>query len=233
MNKDYWINLIWGVMVVVGITSALALVSPGWTNNLDKRSQMLDPVVQINKNCSAVVVSSEEGKGSFLLTADHCVQGTKKFNINIKGYFNGFESLEPTFSVVAQDPKNDLAVIHTPVWGLEYALIATQKPTEGDQVWTVGFPLGMSRKLSTGFYGQDVTVGSMNHQEASSLIAGGNSGGGLFWEEDGVYVLGGITSKGLIHSMIPQMFTPIGLYVDLEPIHEIIKEAKVFDNGHN
>lgn len=220
---DKWIDrFVMSVAALIVLTLGYVIATE---ETLNKKSQMLDPVVQINKNCSAVVISSEEGKGSFLITADHCVTGAKEFKINIKGYFNGFVSEEPTFKVVAQDPKNDLAVIHTDVYGLRYALIATQKPTEGDQVWTVGFPLGLNKKLSTGFYGQDVVVGGMNHQEASSLIAGGNSGGGLFVVEDGVYKLVGVTSKGMVHSMIPQLFTPIGLYTDLEPIHDILEKV--------
>lgn len=218
---DNYVKTLFGL--VGGLLLFAGIMFTGITP-LDVKSQMLDPVVQINKNCSATVVSSTPEHGSFLITADHCVSGAKKFKINIKANFSGFNSVEPDFDVVATDPVNDLAIIHTQAYGLTYALIATQKPTEGDQTWTVGFPLGLARLLSTGFYGTDEVIGPMNHQSSSSLIAGGNSGGGLFVVEDGAYKLVGVTSKGMINSMIPQMFTPIGRYSDLQPIHDIVNK---------
>lgn len=40
--------------------------------------------------------------------------------------------------------------------------------------------------------------------------------------EDGVYKLVGVTSKGMLSQIIPSMFTPIGLYSELDPIRSLI-----------
>lgn len=190
----------------------------------DKQAQMLEPVLQINKNCSATVVSSDPIRGSYLVTAHHCIDGKSageitSFSTDVLGVS---VEVKIPFSVSDSDEQNDIALLHTAHSGFKVALIATQKPLEGQTVWTVGYPLGLPRMLSTGFYSQDMLLNGMNHQRASSLIAGGNSGGGLFILEDGVYKLAGVTSKGLLSQLIPQMFTPIGLYSDLKPIHDLV-----------
>lgn len=191
----------------------------------DKQAQMLEPVLQINKNCSATVVSSDLVRGTYLVTAHHCIKG--KLRGEVTGYHTEVLGVDTevkiTFDVVNEDEPNDLALLHTPASGFEVAEIATEKPVEGQSVWTVGYPLGFPRMLSQGFYSQDMLISGMNHQRASSLIAGGNSGGGLFIIEDGVYKLAGVTSKGLLNSWVPQMFTPIGLYTDLAPIHALVE----------
>ena len=190
----------------------------------DKQSQLLEPSVQINKDCSATVIASDPLVGTWLVTAQHCVNGKKTGVINYATtVMDGVRfTVDIAYNVVDEDVKNDLALIHTTTTGFAVAQVATEKPTEGQDTWTVGYPLGLPRQLTAGFYGLNMIVGDMDHQRASDLIAGGNSGGGLFIIEDGVYKLVGVTSKGMVSQMIPSMFTPVGLYSELSPIRELI-----------
>lgn len=212
------------ISVAMSVLTVVVSYSPP-ADISDKQAQMLEPVLQINKNCSATVVSSDPIRGTYLVTAHHCIKG--KSSGEITGYSTDVlgvsVEVKVPFSVSDEDEPNDLALLHTNHSGFKVALIATEKPTEGQTVWTVGYPLGLPRMLSMGFYSQDMLIGGMNHQRASSLIAGGNSGGGLFILEDGVYKLAGVTSKGLLSQWVPQMFTPIGLYTDLAPIHALVE----------
>ena len=203
----------------------VALVVSMYTlgESLDKQSQLLEPSVQINKNCSATVIASDRG-GTWLITAQHCVNGKPSGVINYATTVMEGVTVKADipYKVVDEDVKNDLALIHTTTVGFKVAQVATEKPAEGQEVWTVGYPLSLPRQLSTGFYGLNVLVGEMDHQRASSFIAVGNSGGGLFVIEDGVYKLVGVTSKGMLSQTTPSMFTPIGLYSELGPVRSLI-----------
>lgn len=214
---------IFGASLALLPIAAMAVVY-SLVDGLDKQSQLLEPSVQINKNCSATVILSDKKVGTWLVTAQHCVNGKSSGVINYATtVMNGVTlKADIPYKVIDEDVKNDLALIHTTTVGFKVAQVATEKPAEGQEVWTVGYPLSLPRQLSTGFYGLNVLVGEMDHQRASSLIAGGNSGGGLFVIENGVYKLVGVTSKGLLSQIIPSMFTPIGLYSELGPVRSLI-----------
>ena len=220
--RNYAAKISAGFLALLSVGFLVAIHPPFYSP--DKQSQLLEPSVQINENCSATVIASDPEVGTFLVTAQHCVSGKKTGVINYATTFMDDVPLnvDIAYNVVDEDVQNDLALIHTTVTGFEVAQVATEKPAEGQEAWTVGYPLGLPRQLSMGFYGLNVLVGDMDHQRASSLIAGGNSGGGLFVVEDGVYKLVGVTSKGMVSQMVPSMFTPIGLYSELSPLRALI-----------
>lgn len=225
---NHFLDFVFDLLVPVAVIGMVFLLVYAWASGptLDKQAQMLQPSVQINNNCSATVLSSSKPYGTILLTAYHCVDNKRQGNINYTTDVLGeSKTVDIAYNTVASDSVNDIALIHTFAYGFKTAQLATQKPAEGQEAWTVGYPLGLPRQLSTGFYGLNMLVGGMDHQRASNFIAGGNSGGGLFVIEDGEYKLVGVTSKGMLSSMIPSMFTPIGLYSELKPIHDLLEEC--------
>lgn len=223
--RKFLANSVAPMVVGLGLITAILYTDH---SGLDKQSQMLQPTLQLNENCSATVVVSDEAVGTYLITANHCVKGAQTGVINYAADVLGNNAIvNIKYTTVDLDPINDLALIKTTTVGFAVAQVATEKPVEGQEAWTAGYPLGLPRMLSAGFYGLNMLIGEMDHQRASSLIAGGNSGGGLFVIEDGVYKLVGVTSKGMIDGRLPSMFTPIGLYSELAPIRALIDQNLV------
>lgn len=208
------------------------------------QKQVINPVVQLNRNCSGVVLDLENTKNTFLVTANHCVEGEKSgyVTLDTKATYHDpisdkdkrgalIETQSVVYDVVRRDLVNDLAVIKTRKEGLELdgVTLAQEDPQEGEQVWTVGYPLGLTRTVTEGFFGGYMNLTPDMHFDefgngrpvyrATPPIYGGNSGGGMFVKNDDHYELVGITDAGF------QNFFVAGFYNPQEFINEIVKET--------
>ncbi len=179
----------------------------------DMKTEMLDPVVQLNANCSATVVSSDRDKTSdkvstYVLTAHHCVEDSSAriHNIMIPIYQDGKPTEVRYFKaqVKTTSPSADLSLLKLLDEDTLFTnVVAVAKSTdglvEGEPVWTVGYPLGMARTITEGLLGPQEYMpfpdGTKDvlYLRATPQIAGGNSGGALFhkksdgkWEQIGV-----------------------------------------------
>lgn len=208
----------------------LALLLPTTVLAANVQKEMLSPIMQINSNCSVSIVKSDD-QGTFGLTAAHCVSeevGIMNMDVYDKDMKFVSKSSE-YYDRVVLDTKNDTAVLkfRNTTLRLPVAKIATESPQEGEQVWTVGFPLGFAKMLSSGFYGGKKNVdpvdGGAIRQLATPDISFGNSGGAMFRIEDGEYKIVGVTSAMMAAGFVP--IDHFGIYTTLESIKENLKVA--------
>lgn len=192
------------------------------------RDEMLEPVVKINDNCSAVAIETYK-----LLTAAHCVP------VNAPGYFNidkydGTDLLTSEkiyYKIIRVDKIHDLALLEildksTP--RLKPAILAKEAPEEGDDVWSVGYPMAQTRVISKGLFNEP-QIGKFGGQtlvkryRSTAMIMGGNSGGPLYSFENGHYrVIGINVQMWLFNGQIP--ITHMVVSATLEDIKAFIKD---------
>jgi len=204
------------------------------------QKEAINSVIQLNRNCSAVVINTSEATRTYAITANHCVSGRASpdskeksgyVTLDVKDKQKLIETNEYVYDVILRDVQQDLAVIKLRKEGLLLtgANIATEDPTEGEQVWTVGYPLGMIRTVTAGFFGgfqsmsSDLRLDQFGSERAlyraTPPIFGGNSGGGLFKKNGEGYELVGIADV-----VIPSFFVT-GWYVPQTAINDIVKRA--------
>lgn len=224
--------------IVVALAVALSATA-AYADNF--KDQAIDTVVQLNRNCSGVVFDTSNTTTTYIITANHCVSdGASPDPKNTSGYVSidkkergkllGTD--QHVYDVLIRDTANDLAVIKLREEGLMLpsASIANTDPYEGEKVWTVGYPLGLTRTITEGFMGgyESINRQSMSGDQfgneailyrATPAIFGGNSGGGLFKKNGENYELVGITDLGF------RIFPVAGYYVPQDKINEIIARA--------
>jgi S1-C subfamily serine protease len=207
------------------------------------QKQAIEPVVQLARNCSGVVLDTS-GTVTYIVTANHCVEGEQSgyVNIDVKAEFTQpvskksrkgalIETKQLVYDVIRRDSTNDLAVLRLRKEGLELdgAVIAQEDPTEGDQVWAIGYPLGLTRTVTEGYYGGFMSLApDMSFDDfgngrdvyrATPPIYGGNSGGGLFIKDGDEYKLVGISDAAVMS------FFVAGFYNPQKEVNAIVNEA--------
>lgn len=175
------------------------------------RTQAVNPVYKIISNgavCSATAIKIKdvpENVNSFL-TAKHCINPEHPVGkLVVETVTEDSESVKYyDYKVVATSKSSDLAgiIIDTTVLlpHTQKAVVAdTQTVMEGDEVFSVGYPLGGSRTVTTGLLGQkerglqptgDIKV----MQRASTLLDKGMSGGPLYQKTTKGYEIIGVAS---------------------------------------
>ncbi len=190
------------------------------------KTDMLDPVVKINDNCSAEGVDTPEGKR--LLTAAHCAPGKEgsfyeeirddEGRIIKKSYY--------IYDVIRTDINKDLGLLKVRDEKYQIKTVTLAKEilaTEGDPVWTVGYPLAFNRVITEGLMNQPLIVDVNNDQKedfrlrASPGLDGGNSGGALFQKNGPVYEQIGVTSMKFRDNDF------MGIYIPLKDIREFLR----------
>lgn len=193
------------------------------------KTEIVEPVVKINDNCSAVHVDIPQ-PGDFYLTAKHCVVGDDQgfFSVERRDGTKMLETKKVFFDVERTSGARDLALLkmREPTDIPKVQIAEEILVDEGDQVWAVGYPLGWTRTITEGLYNgtQVLDAKMMGWKEdiefirSSPPIAGGNSGGGLFQknEETGKFEYIGTTSMGV------QAFPHISLWVPLKDVREFL-----------
>lgn len=191
------------------------------------KTDMLDPVVKINENCSAEGVSIPEGKR--LLTAAHCVHANKEgtFQIILRDDENKYLKITHVFfDVVRTDTEKDLALLKVRDETQDFSTVEIAEKLvaeEGDQVWTVGYPLAFNRVITEGLFNEPLILDftgngkEVTRLRASPGIDGGNSGGALFQRNGNDYELIGVTSMKMRSNDF------MGIYIPLKDIREFLR----------
>lgn len=113
--------------------------------------------------------------GQTLATVSHEVAGATRIEVYL-----GKEHKAPA-RILAQDSRQDLAVLQVPPTQIKGLPLATTPPALGDEVFTIGCPLGLDHSLSRG-----VVTHPLRELEGHTLIqtdipvSDGNSGGPIF-----------------------------------------------------
>ncbi len=199
------------VLIIVGYV-LIGLLNQAHADEL-LRTQAINPVYKIltttpegpgSCSATAIKIKGVPDDANVFLTAKHCINPEHPIGKLIEEEIT--DKSEWTryydYKVVMISPSSDLAGIRVddPSLKTQKAVVAdTQGAVEGDQVFSVGYPLGESRVVSTGFLGQkersfhplgDIKV----MQRASTLLDKGMSGGPLYQKTDKGYEIIGVAS---------------------------------------
>jgi S1-C subfamily serine protease len=235
--REFFRNIVAAVFAVAISTTAMA------ASDLPTfQKQAVDTVVQLNRSCSGVVLDTSkveklDKETTYIITANHCVDGEESGYVTIdkKDKQKVVKTEQYVFDVIRRAATKDLAFLRLREKGLSLpsAVLDTKDPVEGQEVWTVGYPLGLNRTITAGFFGGFANITKdMRFDEfgngrpvyrASPAIYGGNSGGGMFINDGGQYKLVGITDAGF-----PSFFVA-GFYNPQEDINEIVNSALEFE----
>lgn len=152
--------------------------------------------------CSGVMVAPHH-----LLTAAHCM-GDKMMVGN-----------KPAM-VVKVDQEKDLLLLLTVVDG-PVVEVAKAQPKIDSKVVVVGYPLSIAQYLTEGRMQGSVLLSEApkSYMAISANISFGNSGGGAFAKEDGVYKLIGIASAGALGYGLS---THLSLFVKTSAVQEFL-----------
>ena len=217
-------------------TMALATFNPASAADTELLNN-IKAVPQINENCSASVIYSDRDKKSgdaktVLLTAKHCVVGSlnNQMMVDFFIYQNNRVVKKDRYvgSVLGTFYKADLALIQLDdKKTVMDNVIKIGKSDEdlalGDDVVTVGYPLGMGINFTRGNFMSVFRIPDFADQDlyhATPDVGPGNSGGALLRKlPDGTYEQIGVT-----FAVIPGYpFT--GIYTGLKDIREYLKVA--------
>lgn len=190
------------------------------------KTDMLDPVVKINDNCSAEGVNTPEGKR--LLTAAHCATNNEGtfFQETRNDEGKVIKRTFYTFDVVRTDTMKDLGLLKVRDESYEIKTVNLAEKIlveEGGEVWTVGYPLAFTRVITEGLYNQPLIVDVNNDKKedlrlrASPGLDGGNSGGVLFQKNGDKYEQIGVTSMKFRDNDF------MGIYIPLKDIREFLR----------
>lgn len=218
--------------------STSTMAAPG--TNKDVYSQVLAPVVQLNRSCSGTVIYSDRTDASseyetYILTAKHCVADKEgvTHTVYLPTFVDNEAVTETAYKakVVKTYGSHDLALLKLKDTTAHLSAVASlegDKPllVEGEDNWVVGYPAGLMRTLTQGsFNGRESTAypdrsREVDYYRSSALISGGNSGGALFHYDDATktYRLIGVTSAGIGGSAV-------ALYVPIDAIRAFIKST--------
>lgn len=214
-----------GPVILLIIAAVLLLPYSVFAGDLKSfQKEVVNPVVQLERNCSGVVIDTSDENKTFIVTAEHCVTGDKsgRVNIDIKDKQKLISTEQHVFDVIVRDVEDDVAFLQLRKEGLnlEGATIGKEDPQEGEPVWVVGYPLGKSRLITSGFFGGFDSLdlnkpGGFSElgdyrpvYRASPAIIGGSSGGGMFVEGEDGYKLVGITHAGFPNFFVASFFNP-------------------------
>jgi len=225
-------------IILLASIVAVAFSLPAAAQNVKLHDQVLSVTAQLNENCSASLIYSDRDKTtgdvkSVLLTAGHCVEGAigKDMVVDFPVYQGNRIVKKERYigRAVGKYYKADLALIELKdkqTYFSKVAKLAPEKPVidMGDEVYTVGYPLGMGLTITSGMFGaietNDYAKDGQEYYRATPAIAGGNSGGALYQvSASGDYLLLGVTTavaRGNPH---------IGYYTPITDIREYLRYA--------
>jgi S1-C subfamily serine protease len=232
-------------LLSVGVIGLSALLFLGKAVRADEVStfqkQAVDTVLQLNRNCSGTVVDIGVPSSTYILTANHCTteeaandaqRGMVSVDEKVHGKLISTELLP--YDVVVRDTAKDLAIVKVRKEGLflPTAKIAKEDPREGEQVWTIGYPLGLTRTVTEGRMGdyeainKDMTADNFGDApdgrvmyRATPALYGGNSGGGFFIKRNDDYLLVGVSDAGF------RQFFVAGYYVTQSDVNDLVGRA--------
>jgi S1-C subfamily serine protease len=212
----------------IGITAILiAIISLGFYSHAKAdeifTKQALSPVYKIisgQRTCSAtsVKIKGVPDEVNTFLTANHCIDPENpRGKLIVETVTDVSESTQYyDFNVALVSKTSDLAGITVQDKGLhtDKAEIATSLTAqEGDEVFSVGYPLGASRVVTKGFLGQRERIMHPNGelklmQRASTLVDSGMSGGPLYQKTaTGYEIIGVASTKSQANSFMNHFVT--------------------------
>lgn len=219
------------LFVALGLFVASCTANPAFAIDLQRAyKEVLGPTVQLNRNCSATAIYSEFSKvdnkvETIFLTAKHCVKdATDRIHIVYQPQYDSHNRLveERAIKVKVRGTsyKYDLALLQSVDESKVFTPVAKVAPEDvsipmGSPVLVAGYPAGFTLTLTEGVFGARESIPypertkDSEYFRATPAIYGGNSGGAMFYDLNGVYQLVGVTSAGLNGVSHVSYFTPV------------------------
>jgi len=246
-NKWFWAGL--ALLLVVTTLWYSPKVNAAELTELPKMNeQMFIPSVQLGNNskdgfCSGTLISSERDQVSgdvetFILTAKHCVTDQKDgsdISVIIHNYNDSnreINAVDYKATVYGKSYKSDLALVKLKDKDTFFKTTAKIAPKDaklqfGQDVWVVGYPLGLSQTITSGVLGRVEAVdafseisNSKEFYRSTPDIAPGNSGGAMFQKNaKGDYEVIGVATGAI------RGFSYINFYSPIEEINEYLSVA--------
>ncbi|QIG73066.1 putative trypsin-like peptidase protein [Rhizobium phage RHph_N3_19] len=200
------------IKIVIGTIAALTIIAlAAFEAKADEQftKQALSPVYKIisgQRTCSAtsVKVKGVPDEANTFLTAKHCIDpDNPRGKLIVETVTENSESTQYyDFTVALVSKGSDLAGITVADQSFhpnKATVAEVYQAFEGDEVLSVGYPLGSSRVVSKGFLGQKERIMHPNGelklmQRASTLVDSGMSGGPLYQKTATGYELIGVAS---------------------------------------
>ncbi len=151
-------------------------------------------MVQVNDNCSGVVVDAELG---LVATASHCVKGATNVPVKLEFFEQqedgSYQTITRYASFIKRNEVTDVAIVKV-TGGLRNRIAIvfnTDRPARGTTVFAIGNPMGWEGFITKGIisnnyyvWTKDMFDGIVYHTGLVSyvtdvIIAGGSSGGPL------------------------------------------------------
>lgn len=203
------------ILMIAALSAAL--IFPALAAEPNMKSQMIEPVVKINQNCSGTIISSDkDGDGKVktqILTAKHCISDDAgQLNIEVTDRGKPIYDKNIWYDLDRKDYKSDIAVITLRDVETIYpsATIAIEELVEmGDEVFVVGFPRAGIKTITRGLFSGFDMMDDKPLYRATPALTFGNSGGALFQRNGDSYELIGVTSMKYRDSEFMNMFVPL------------------------
>lgn len=155
MSPKHWITLVVGILFVV-LAHSIVFAASG--PELDKmQQQMFSPTVQLNGNCSGTVIWSKRDEKSgevatYVLTAKHCVSNKDRDqDVDVPVYHDSLLVKKERYIAKVHGLyfDADLGLFRLKDRQTLFENVAKMAPAKpalrmGEDVWTVGYPLGWS-----------------------------------------------------------------------------------------
>lgn len=189
--------------------------------------QVLGVTVQMNGNCSGTIIRSQRDQKTgevqtLILSAGHCAidKDADQF-ADVPVYQNNQIVKKERYiaRVLGVFYDGDLSLFVLKDKQTYFPFVAKIAPENaplymGEEVWTVGYPLGMSLTITEGLFGaietNDFAKSGSEYYRATPDIAGGNSGGALYHKNaEGDYEMLGVTTAGMTGLPFIALYTPL------------------------
>lgn len=185
--------------LLVAVT-LLGGMGAGLQNSVEPR----EVVVQLSNGCSGIVLDEHR-----ILTAGHCVGEELTQDVIRDGWVY-------TTKILVDNDKQDFAILETTeqMTG-PFAKLATRSTKQDEQVYIVGYPMGMGQIQTTGHFQGFIDNDGVKYAITTAPAAWGNSGGGLF-NKDGelIGILVGGPSNGPFPVFHISLSTPLDKVFD-------------------
>jgi len=146
---------------------------------------------EVSELCKTVVqIDSGSGNGSgvilfadkyfmYILTNYHVIRNLDRETANVKFISSGIDYCVKNPVVISYEVTNDIAIlcINNIVKDFRIAELAEEEPKTGDEIFTIGFPMGITHFCSKGVY---TKTNSTNSFRSDMTTAPGASGSPVF-----------------------------------------------------
>ena len=214
------------------LVTGIAIAGAAPADAVRFQGEVVTPTVML-KGCTGSIIYSHAEKGTFVLTARHCVKGaeTEEMTVTVPIFDKDLRRVRDEVYYAKVDMGafyTDLALLKLLDTDRVFPVVAKVSPLStqlaiGDAVWVAGYPATLTMSIAEGTLGPQERLAfgewptSKEWQRAAINMFGGNSGGALWHvEKDGSYAIIGVVTAGINGTLI-------SVFETRQAIHEFLQ----------